>query len=189
VSLIAVATLVTGAQVLRADDGARPRNPAVKSNWNPPVLYVPITKVEPPRNVPASSWLSPYCTKWNDGCEECERKDATDKPQCRRLAIADRAACHSRTITCSRVDQNAFDRICALEYYYTLDLGTQNRLLAGEAVTVSTKSGQSNYWMLADVDKNKYELMWEGVIAPPRTITLESERGRLPGMEFGRATF
>jgi hypothetical protein len=70
--LVLVAALTPAHAVLAE---AQPRS-------GPPIIRMPLSQVEPPRNVPAAEWKSPYCTKWNDGCTECTRKSAKSKTTC-----------------------------------------------------------------------------------------------------------
>src|SRR5262249_5629972 len=112
---------------------------------------------------------------------------ATDEPQCHKLASADHVQCSQHVVICSSVDRNAFDRICALQYHYELRIDEQKRLLDGETLRLSTDFGQANEWHQVENDKGRYELEWQGEFAPPRIISSESERKRLPGIELGRS--
>ena len=48
-------------------------------------------KVEPGRNVPAETWASPYCTKWDDAYMHCAHDRATARPTGRHAScFADR---------------------------------------------------------------------------------------------------
>jgi hypothetical protein len=48
----------------------------------PPIKVMPLSEIEPPRNVPAAEWKSPYCAKWDDGCTECNRTNLDEEPHC-----------------------------------------------------------------------------------------------------------
>jgi hypothetical protein len=48
-----------------------------------PIKVMPMLAIEPPRDVPAAQWKSPYCARWDDGCTECTRASRDDEPECR----------------------------------------------------------------------------------------------------------
>jgi hypothetical protein len=44
---------------------------------------MPLSAIEPLRDVPAVEWKSPYCATWDDGCTECTRSAVWEEPSCR----------------------------------------------------------------------------------------------------------
>ncbi|WP_315771806.1 MULTISPECIES: hypothetical protein [unclassified Bradyrhizobium] len=108
---------------------------ADKSAWAPPVRYLELEQVEPPRGVRASAWRSPYCKTWNDGCDVCQRASAADRPACSQMDTSRQPdSCQRHVIMCTSVDKRALDEVCATWFSYWLDLDVQRRLLAGETV-------------------------------------------------------
>src|SRR5262245_18580894 len=88
----------------------------------PPVRYLPLEQVEPRRDVKASAWRSPYCVKWNDGCEACERASATKTPACSPRDPPQQAgACRPHIVECTNIDIHALNEVCALWFSYRLD--------------------------------------------------------------------
>ena len=87
--------------------------PAVKEErW--PIVKLPLDVVEPPRNVPAARWNSPYCGHWGDGCTECTRTVADEAPQCHAEKDRSPSACKPRAIICLKeYDPAKFNRICS----------------------------------------------------------------------------
>lgn len=95
----------------------------------PPVIPLPLSTVEPPRDVAAESWHSPYCAHWNDGCTECTRASKDETPKCneetdagRSEAVLSGGGCKRRAIICFKeMDATYFDRICegfSSEHYF-----------------------------------------------------------------------
>jgi hypothetical protein len=69
----------------------------------PPIVYMPLRAVEPPRNVPAAQWRSPYCGTWDDGCTECTRKTLDETPVCKPVDhYIGGGTCKPRGIVCER---------------------------------------------------------------------------------------
>jgi hypothetical protein len=69
----------------------------------PPIVYMPLREVEPPRNVPATQWKSPYCGTWDDGCTECTRKTLDETPVCKPVDhYIGGGTCKLRGIVCER---------------------------------------------------------------------------------------
>jgi hypothetical protein len=84
---------------------------------NPPFIKLPLAAVEPPRNVPAAQWNSPYCAHWEDGCTECKRGAISDAAQCH--SEGDTGACARRAIICFKViDDEYFRKVCR---FYSTD--------------------------------------------------------------------
>jgi len=88
------------------------------ANPSPLMIPMPLSVVEPPRDVPAAQWKSPYCGQWEDGCAECIRLNADDKPHC-----FDRGQCRRHANICFReYDQGYFNTICSIfdeqTFYY-----------------------------------------------------------------------
>jgi hypothetical protein len=125
-----------------------PQYPARRAStkWAPPVRYLPREQVDPPRMAPAAEWRSAFCTKWHDGCEQCERSTAAADPHCAPTAISAAApACRRHPVTCSEVDEHALDRVCRSWTRTELSLADQKRLLAGAAVS-PREYGMHNDW-------------------------------------------
>jgi hypothetical protein len=62
---------------------ARAGEPAhVTKEVGPQVTKLPLDVVEPPRNVAAAEWKSPYCGRWFDGCTQCSRESVNSEPRC-----------------------------------------------------------------------------------------------------------
>ncbi|WP_158816035.1 hypothetical protein [Methylocapsa sp. S129] len=87
----------------------------------PPVIKLPLDVVEPPRNVAATQWNSPYCAHWEDGCIECMRATVGNAPQCNEETGRDgqdqndirTANCKRRAVICFKaLDETYFNRIC-----------------------------------------------------------------------------
>lgn len=152
----------------------------------PPVRYLPLSQVEPPRTVRASAWRSPYCTKWLDGCEACARASARDRPKCTSIETSDQSAeCRPHGVMCTDVDRRLLDRICAVWTSYSLGIDVQRRLLAGETIQSNGRfgGGQHNDWGRT---KRGYRIVSNDYLGP-LTITLQSVQRALPGVEIGRA--
>ena len=79
----------------------------------PPMIKLPLDVVEPPRNVPAAQWNSPYCGRWDDGCVECSRTAVGTAAQCHDKAGHYKSVCKQRAIICFKViDEIGFRKIC-----------------------------------------------------------------------------
>lgn len=108
--------------------------PAHSIAKEPPVILLPLSAVEPPRDVAAESWHSPYCAHWNDGCTECLRASKDQASKCsaerdsgRSEEISQQGECKRRAIICFReMDATYFDRICRsfyIEHFYKTENG------------------------------------------------------------------
>lgn len=103
---------------------------------DPPIIPLPMSTVEPPRDVTAESWKSPYCAHWNDGCTECFRSSRDETPKCseerdsgRSETMSQGGGCKRRAIICFKeMDATYFDRICERflsELYFKTIRGTK----------------------------------------------------------------
>jgi hypothetical protein len=82
------------------------------------IIKLPIGLVEPPRDVAAPDWNSPYCGHWDDGCSECTRAAIDEKPQCNpnneNEGDSSGRECKRRAIICFKeIDPSYFNRICS----------------------------------------------------------------------------
>jgi hypothetical protein len=67
-----------------------------------PIVVMPLAEIEPPRNVPAAEWKSPYCAKWDDGCTECTRTSADAPATCKPAAdYIGGGTCKPRGVLCA----------------------------------------------------------------------------------------
>jgi hypothetical protein len=81
---------------------------------SPPIRRLPLGEVEPPRNVPAAQWKSPYCGHWEDGCTECRRHSEDGPLECHAKSSR-QAACEPRFVMCDEaMDYEQLDRICPI---------------------------------------------------------------------------
>ena len=119
--LIAVLALHAAGRSTETARAQQSERPAVKEE-GPPIIKLPLDVVDPPRNVPAAAWNSPYCGRWSDGCTACTRTNAGGSPQCHRETDSmddgqsdPRAAnCKRHVIICFKeIDAIYFDRICS----------------------------------------------------------------------------
>ena len=146
---------------------------ADKSVWAPPVRYLNIEQVEPPRDVRASAWRSPYCTTWNDGCDVCGRASVADRPTCTQMNPSNQpGSCQRHVIMCTSVDIRALDEVCATWFSYKLDLNAQRRLLAGETIR-RIGTGVHNDW---GRDGERYALMSSTLFGSDRNTLQSSQR-------------
>lgn len=92
-----------------------------------PVWIGPIEAVDPPRDRPATEWLSPYCTRWHANGITCERQDLDPrKPAtCRRTAETG-----SAVVVCDQLRD--IDHYCSVvvrihgRRFYTDHFGTRH---------------------------------------------------------------
>lgn len=119
--LVAVLALHAAGRSTGTAHAQQPERPAVKEQA-PPIIKLPLVVVDPPRNVPAAEWNSPYCGRWSDGCTACTRTNAGGSPQCHRETDGEhedqsglRAAnCKRHVIICFKeIEATYFDRICS----------------------------------------------------------------------------
>jgi hypothetical protein len=88
----------------------------------PPIIALPLDVVEPPRNVPAAQWNSPYCAHWDDGCTDCTRAQPHGKALCqsqndslRKGRSSGNQACSRRAIICfKKIKDFYFSSICSI---------------------------------------------------------------------------
>jgi hypothetical protein len=82
-----------------------------------PVRMMPLSVVDPPRNVSAQQWRSPYCTAWTDGKALCKRDAATRDAA--TVCIADTAdygeayKAGPTGVSCLFADLDALSRVCS----------------------------------------------------------------------------
>jgi hypothetical protein len=119
--LVAVIALHAAGWLTGAGRAQQPEPPAVKEE-GPPIVKLPLDIVEPPRNVPAAEWNSPYCGHRDDGCTECTRGNAGGSAQCHQesdgtgqnQSTPRATVCERRAIICFKeIDSTYFDRICS----------------------------------------------------------------------------
>src|SRR6266849_5849407 len=129
----AKAMLVVGILIATAPHGHSRVRHAAAPKSAPPVRYLPLDQVEPARTAKPSAWQSPYCTKWYDGCEACERRNAKAPASCSSTSSSgDAATCQRHAILCESVDLDAIAKVCMIWSHYVVSVGEQTRLLAGE---------------------------------------------------------
>jgi len=79
----------------------------------PPIIVLPLDVVEPPRNVPAIEWNSPYCGHWDDGCVACRRQTVLAPLKCDEEAPVRGNACRRHAIACYEIiDESVFAQVC-----------------------------------------------------------------------------
>jgi hypothetical protein len=196
---VAKAMLVVGILIATAPHGHSKVRHAVPLKWAPPVQYLPLEQVEPSRATKASIWQSPYCTKWHDGCEACERRNAQDPSRCSTTASPGEAAtCRRHPIICASVDWDALNEVCAIWKLYTLNIATQRLLLAGQTIT-HHEDGARNEWARKSkrhltvvpreefLKRKGYLLLPGAILGAQKWITLESQQEKWPGLEIGRS--
>ena len=88
-------------------------NGVQRKEAGPPIIALPLDVVEPPRNVPAIQWNSPYCGHWDDGCVECRRQTVLAPLKCDEEAPVRGHACRRHAIACYEIiDESVFAQIC-----------------------------------------------------------------------------
>jgi hypothetical protein len=109
---ILAAAFVFAGMADRHHGAAQAEQPEAQSG--PPVISLPIEVVEPPRNVVATQWSSPYCGHWDDGCVECTRSAIGNAAQCHNEPNWHGLECRRRKVICfDATDETYFDRICS----------------------------------------------------------------------------
>lgn len=78
----------------------------------PPIKLLPLSKLEPARDVPAQQWRSAYCLAWSDGCTRCERNDLQPKSQVFCAPIAADESCAPTFSICAKAEPKFFDQAC-----------------------------------------------------------------------------
>jgi hypothetical protein len=82
-----------------------------------PVRMMPLSVVDPPRNVSALQWRSPYCTAWTDGKTLCKRDAAIRDAE--TFCTADNADYGQAYqagpigVSCLFADLDALSRVCS----------------------------------------------------------------------------
>ena len=84
----------------------------------PPLLAIPLSKIEPSKNVPVEQWNAPYCLQWGDGCALCKRKYVSAHIAC-KSTVSSESVCIIRFIMCEEYDQFTMGKICKLETMYS----------------------------------------------------------------------
>jgi hypothetical protein len=82
----------------------------------PPLIPLELSEVEPPRNVPASDYRSPYCRLWDDGCAAC-RLEEKDSLKCVTLSPENTngtypKVCVRKPIACHEIFEEELARRC-----------------------------------------------------------------------------
>jgi hypothetical protein len=84
-----------------------PRRPPI------PVRLMPRDIVEPPRDVAAREWKSPYCTEWSDGIEFCTRQRADEPATCQPIPENQRSALPApHPVACFSADRDRLRVVC-----------------------------------------------------------------------------
>ena len=63
------------------------------------------------RDVPATTYRDPYCTKWTDSCSVCQRKTANDEAVCEAAEGSD-TTCQRKPVRCEAASLKTLDRLC-----------------------------------------------------------------------------
>jgi hypothetical protein len=66
----------------------------------PPIRFMTFTQIEPDRRAVAKEWASPYCLKWDDGCDECTRTSEREVTRCTSIS---NSACQRHDIRCRNI--------------------------------------------------------------------------------------
>jgi hypothetical protein len=196
---VAKAMLVVGILIVTAPHGHSRDGHAAPPELGRPIRYLPLEQVEPARTAKASDWQSPFCTKWYDGCEACERRNAKAPARCASTpSSGDTATCQRHAILCESVDWDALNEVCAIWSNFVLSAESQKRLLAGETIT-NTEFGAVNYWSTKRKGlervipkellrtKSRYVIMPSTILGLRKPLTLEALQAKWPGLEIGRA--
>lgn len=130
--LAAFAAIALTASPARADDTQRvksftsyPKPRPFKSRPHIPVYMIPMEALEPPRDVPARAWVSPYCTAWTDGEEFCEksdplRKSAPSDARCKPVQSSFDVTTRVKIqgVSCLWADLKALEQVCYRSMLY-----------------------------------------------------------------------
>ena len=134
-----------------------------------PIVFMRLREVEPPRNVPAAQWTSPYCGTWDDGCTECTRQTLRGDPACKPVDhYIGGGTCRPRGIVCTlAIKQEGFtpfDRVCArIGFALIARPGTPS----GDAATIQNTSFEydpklrrwvSGRWVSGPIGKERIAL-------------------------------
>jgi hypothetical protein len=77
-----------------------------------PVRFLPLSKVDPPRNVRAEDWRGAFCGEWTDGCKLCSG-GSRGSPICKSDSAAE---CPRHSIRCLKNRDDAFIYCRRMEY-------------------------------------------------------------------------
>jgi hypothetical protein len=101
----------------------------------PPVIKLPLDSVEPPRDVAAREWNSPYCGDWDDGCVECERTAPGHSSQCHDEKNLDGKHCTRRAIICFKaMSKELVNKLCSRVELEGLYNSSSNEIIADSTV-------------------------------------------------------
>ena len=76
----------------------------------PPIDGLPMSEVDPPRDVSADKWQSPFCTDWDDGCTSCLREDSQAAPSCTKFnSIYNYHGCTTHHVFCNKADSSVLN--------------------------------------------------------------------------------
>lgn len=147
----------------------------------PPIVILPLEKVEPPHNVAAKDWHSPICAAWSDGCTKCERKTAHGKTVCRPVDGTD-ATCERGLSGCENFNETEMSKYCSASMDFQFNrnmLGLEDYISSGKysdailrrAHTVTLwqfkKQKWSSWQSWGNLIVNRKQ-MQPGYVAPPR---------------------
>ena len=85
----------------------------------PPILILPLDKIEPPRDAAADRWQSVYCLDWNDGCTRCARESVRVKQHCSPVQ-SESKQCERSFVACTKRSDDMFARVCRESFSYLL---------------------------------------------------------------------
>jgi hypothetical protein len=128
-----------------------------------PVRIVPQSVAEPPRNVPAAEWKSPYCTEWSDGLSICKRDKVGEVGRC---AEAEKPG-QLHAVACRVADLARLSEVC----FHWLVSDRSGRMSVGGLVQENwIWRARSKRWNLEPGEDDsigdlKHQLTQEGITA------------------------
>ena len=64
---------------------------------------LPLRRLDPPRDVPADSFNSAFCSRWDDGCQQCERERMAEPIRCEPIGRAQPdLECQRKPVACTQ---------------------------------------------------------------------------------------
>jgi len=80
----------------------------------PPIVNLPMKRLDPPRNIAANQWKAPpFCQAWTDGCGQCSRSQATEASSCKATSQGAEQTCRPHEVWCTTSFGNdALERSC-----------------------------------------------------------------------------
>jgi hypothetical protein len=127
-----------------------------KCNVPPPSIhFVPLAQIEPDRRVAAREWTSPYCLRWNDGCEQCTRSNLVANLKC-NLITTIRSHCQRHAVLCNdqdsssgssdAIDYSNIERMCSQFITNVLEISAQGTTEILGGVCATTWEFELNRW-------------------------------------------